>query len=115
MSASMKRENAMSGRWRGPYTVKYRTDTAGRPKFFAYRRVMCSAASLVTPYGDTGRGRADSLVGNISASPYTEELPANRTRLIRLPFKHSRRRWVAMMLSRTYWSKWLPQLGRTPG
>ena len=53
----------MSGRWRGPNTVKYRSDTVCTPEFSAYNPQRCSAASLVTPYGLNGFGRSVSTVG----------------------------------------------------
>ena len=57
----------VSGRWPGPYTVKYRRLTVGAPKLAAYARRRSSAASLVTPYGLCGMpdrpGSPDALRG----------------------------------------------------
>jgi len=44
----------------------------GRPKLFPYARQSCSAANLLTPYGDSGFGVTVSSIGS-GALPYTEE------------------------------------------
>ena len=50
------RVNAMSGRCRGPYALKYLSTTTSRPKLTAVARARCSQPSFVIPYGETGRG-----------------------------------------------------------
>ena len=40
-----------------------RSDATGMPKAVRYASQSCSAASLVTPYGEMGRGRSFSAVG----------------------------------------------------
>src|SRR5690348_6316291 len=73
---------AMSSRWRGPYTVKYRSattlvTTSGR---LPYIRPSCSVAHFVAPYGDSGVGSEDSELGPPLAPPYTLEEDDTTTR-----------------------------------
>jgi hypothetical protein len=51
----MNHRNAMSGRWRGPSTVKYRSSATaiGGMACWVYAWQSCSAASLVTPWSRT--------------------------------------------------------------
>ncbi len=100
MAASIIRVKAMSGRWPGPNTLKYLRQTTGVPRAAAYATARCSAASLETPYGLSGAGRASSRVGYDAASPYTEDDEAMISRLIRgAPSTASSSRWVAATLS----------------
>ena len=43
------RANAMSGRWRGPNALKYRSTTASSPNSRPYAYARCSQASFVMP------------------------------------------------------------------
>src|SRR2546423_1631840 len=69
-----------SGCWPGPYTLKYRSDTVDRPFTRVHTRQNCSAASLLTAYGDWGSVGMSSRLTTSPTSPYTLELEAYTTR-----------------------------------
>src|SRR5436305_1082628 len=103
----------MSGRCRGPYTLKNRRTETGVPNVSRWARARCSPASLVTPYGETG------LVGSVSSPeanlPYTLDVDPYTNILSDLdPFTASRSRWVAVTLHPRYRSKSV-QLATSPG
>src|SRR5215210_9098000 len=94
----------MSGRCRGPYTLKNRRTETGVPNVSRWARASCSPASLVTPYGETGLvGRVSSPDANL---PYTLDVePYTNRWSARLPLTTSSNRWVAVTLHPRYRSK----------
>ncbi len=70
----------LSGRWRGPYTLKYRIETVSSRNSSQNTRQYCSPATFETAYGERGTSGAVSGVGRISAPPYTDDDDAATTR-----------------------------------
>src|SRR5437016_9972514 len=77
---AVKRWIARSGRWRGPYTVKYRRQAIRIPYKCANACATSSAARLLAAYGEIGAvAGASSAKGADVVSPYTDEDDARMT------------------------------------
>src|SRR5207244_10756831 len=74
---AMKLAKTISGRSLGPYTVKYRSETADRPLWRRERSTRSSAAPLGSPYGDTGRRGG---AGWSAAAPRLPDTPDDEAR-----------------------------------
>src|SRR5947208_15792390 len=77
---AVKRWIARSGRWRGPYTVKYRRQAIRIPYKCANACATSSAARLLAAYGEIGvTAAASSTKGAGVVAPYTDEEEATTT------------------------------------
>src|SRR3569833_2035898 len=65
--------------WSGPYTLKKRNGSTGSPKHAPYARTHASVASLLAPYGLSGRVGRSSCLGSAATEPYTDEDEAATT------------------------------------